>query len=86
MKYAKAYEIFASQMLRGEFYFIFCESKIFHNPKDYFISRSDISLYTMLRIDLFSLLCYNTPKFEIFNFKYSIENQFLTYLFLVNTL
>ncbi len=44
----------------GEFYFTFCESKIFHNPKDYFISHSDISLQTMLRIDLLPLLCYNT--------------------------
>ena len=44
-------------MLRGEFYFTFCESKIFHNPKDYFISHSDISLHTTLRIDLLPLLC-----------------------------
>ena len=58
MKYADAYEIFASQMLRGEFYFTFCESKIFHNPKDYFISHTDISLHTMLRIDFLPIGYY----------------------------
>ena len=36
MKYADAYEIFALQMLKGEFYFTFCVSKIFHNPQGLF--------------------------------------------------
>ena len=41
---------------------IFASQKYFIIRKDYFISHSDISLYSMLRIDLFSLLCYNTPN------------------------
>ena len=56
----------------GGFNFTFCESKIFHNPKDYFISHSDISLHTTLRVDLFPLLCYNTAKAVIL-WKYCLK-------------
>ena len=37
-------------------------AKYFIIRKDYFISHSDISLHTMFRIDLLSLLCYNTQR------------------------
>ncbi len=73
MKYAKAYEIFASQMLRGEFYFTFCVSKIFHNPKDYFISHSDISFNLVSP----PLLWYNIQKavIDIKTFCFTVDDN-----------
>lgn len=44
MKYANAYEIFALQMLKGEFYFTSNEARYFIIRKDYFILRNNISL------------------------------------------
>ena len=53
MKYAYAYEIADAMKYAAAyvdlFYFIFCDSKIFHNPKDYFILRSNISFRSLFK-------------------------------------
>ena len=57
MKYAVAYEIFASQMLRANFISLSALAENFIIRQDYFISHSDISLLEELLLFQFYSPC-----------------------------